>query len=66
MIKKFNDFLIEATNKFGNTFSYIEETFKRYSCDTMTIIHNESNIKFDQTPKLEKFVMKYYVRMKNS
>ena len=50
MIKKFNDFLIEATNKFGNTFSYIEETFKRYSCDTMTIIHNESNIKFEMIP----------------
>ena len=50
MIKTFNDFLLSARAKHGNKFSYVESTFRRYSVDEMTIIHNESGFEFKMIP----------------
>ena len=50
MIKTFNDFLLLARAKHGNKFSYVESTFRRYSVDEMTIIHNETGFEFKMIP----------------
>lgn len=50
MIKTFNDFLLLARAKHGNKFSYVENTFRRYSVDEMTIIHNETGFEFKMIP----------------
>lgn len=50
MIKTFNDFLLLARAKHGNKFSYVESTFRRYSADEMTIIHNETEFEFKMIP----------------
>ena len=50
MIKTFKDFLELAREKHGNKFSYVEDTFNRYSADEMTIIHNETGFEFKMIP----------------